>query len=897
MTDLYQSTIVIADADQAARPTWQPASPVLVRLGGTSYNHLQHLKFEATIGWFQVILRHQRWLDNHTQAIVDVLYGLIGTTQGSLKSSLVALKRDMFNRRLPLRSDVASLRQLEHPSLRGQVLRFRRTLQQLQRAWREARLVFEQELQTKRRLLQQSYAQPAFQKAVQVASSTLASSLPRYINADPSQLRSRERKTEVGAYQYLMRMASKTSPFSHFGPLVLGSADASLAQPIVVEQQTPQVRAVSQLRRSVVGAIRNALVRVPAINAYLPLRLNPSSYNDGESLVFSRLRQQLDDPNQVFASWQRRGKRSPLLDRVVALFTQHNQLSCADLIKLLHTQHPELNPAKLSQTINQLIANGLIFYNLDLPSDAHDPLLALAEQLAAIPAAEAVEASSLLQNLAQSAQAYAHATVAQRWQFEQNIRQTVDQLLAFVPESSQTSSQLGQMIVEDVVWDDLALHLGQPLLATLASDLAPVLECGFQRDGRGPAQSWLLDIFTHAFGEGGKTETILGFAPEYNRLSANSNELAMPRIGAIQQRQQRYGQFLHQALDADREARECVLDPQAFWQLAAEFGQHNHYGSTSIQFQVAASSPAALEQGDYLVVLNYTLPGFGRFLTRYLSLLPAPSWQTYVQSAWQPLQASAGQALPAEIVSVLEHNAQVHAPFTSNLIVPPDEPTYRAQTVQHSVADLSIAHDPVADQLRVYRRYADGSDQELLPLYLGFFHMVSLPVLQRVLAQLSPSSYHMEQLRPREQTTVQRKQATSAISHTPRLRIGRLVLQRESWQVPSAALPSAVANDEFLSFFNWYSWAEQAGLPSEVFVRIQRPLSSKHLNMWTNHKPLALDLENYFSIQMLRHVIADDQVSLTIEEMLPSPQQQWFAIDQQPYVIEFQVEFNRGGGE
>jgi len=42
-------------------------------------------------------------------------------------------------------------------------------------------------------------------------------------------------------------------------------------------------------------------------------------------------------------------------------------------------------------------------------------------------------------------------------------------------------------------------------------------------------------------------------------------------------------------------------------------------------------------------------------------------------------------------------------------------------------------------------------------------------------------------------------------------------------------------------------------------------------------------------------VIADDQVSLTLEEMLPSPQQQWFDLDQQPYVIEFQVEFNRGG--
>ena len=893
MTDVYRSSIVIA-ADQTAQPTWQPASPVLVRLAGTSYNHLHNLKFERTIGLFQVILRQQRWLDNHTQAIVDVLYTLIGTTQGSLKSSLVALKRDIFNRRLPLRSDVASLRNLDHPTLRGQVLRFRRTLQQLQRAWREARLVFEQELQAKRRLLQQSYAQPAFQKAVQVASSTLASSLPRYINADPSQLRSRERKTEVGAYQYLMRMAGKTSPFSHFGPLVLGSADPTLAQPVAIEGRMPQARAVSQLRRSVVGAIRNALVRIPSINAYLPLRLNPSSFVDGESLVFSRLRQQLDDPNQYFASWQRRGKRSPLLDSVLAVFADHQQLSYAELLELLQTQHPELSSAKLAQTINQLLASGLLFYNLDLPSDYRDPVLALIEQLADVPSAEAGQIRELLQNLAESAQAYAQATVAQRWQFEQHMRQIVDQILAFAPELKQTSSQLGQLIVEDVVWDDVAVHLGQPLLASLASDLAPVLECGFQRDGRGPAQSWLLDIFTHAFGEGGQTDTILGFAPEYNRLSANSSELPMPRINAIQQRQRRYGQFLHQALDAEREARECVLDPQVFWQLAADFGQHNHYGSTSIQFQVAASSQTALEQGDYLVVLNYTLPGFGRFLTRYLSLLPAPSWQTYVQSAWQPLHSDT-QAQPAEIVSVLEHNAQVHVPFTANVIVPPDEPSYRSQAIQHGVGDLRLAHDPVADQLRVYRRHTDGSQQELLPLYMGFLHMVSLPILQRVLAQLSPSSYHMEQLRPREQTLVSRKKATNAISHTPRLRIGRLVLQRESWNVPTTAIPSSVANDEFMSFFNWYSWAEQAGLPSEVFVRIQRPLSSKHLNMWTNHKPLALDFENYFSIQMLRHVIADDQVSLTLEEMLPSPQQQWFDLDQEPYVIEFQVEFNRGG--
>jgi hypothetical protein len=180
---------------------------------------------------------------------------------------------------------------------------------------------------------------------------------------------------------------------------------------------------------------------------------------------------------------------------------------------------------------------------------------------------------------------------------------------------------------------------------------------------------------------------------------------------------------------------------------------------------------------------------------------------------------------------------------------------------------------------------------------MGFFHLISLPMLHRLLVELTPTAYHMEALRPydlRQGGSTEGAGQGPSVRRYPRLRMGRFVLQRESWEVPGESLPAREAEDEFTLFLNAYAWARRLSLPREVFVRVRRA-QVRASDMHTGHKPVMVDFENYFSLKMLFHMLGDGQIeSLKVEEMLPNPRQLCCRVGGEARAAEFQIEFNRG---
>lgn len=102
-------------------------------------------------------------------------------------------------------------------------------------------------------------------------------------------------------------------------------------------------------------------------------------------------------------------------------------------------------------------------------------------------------------------------------------------------------------------------------------------------------------------------------------------------------------------------------------------------------------------------------------------------------------------------------------------------------------------------------------------------------------------------------------------AHLPRLSLGRLVLQRESWRMPCAALPFAKLRDRAERWLALRDRARTLGLPRHCFYRVSGEL-----------KPWYLDLASPVYCDLFADVVRKtDGGSVTIGEMLPDPAQCW----------------------
>ncbi|MBW4717942.1 non-ribosomal peptide synthetase [Saccharothrix obliqua] len=116
---------------------------------------------------------------------------------------------------------------------------------------------------------------------------------------------------------------------------------------------------------------------------------------------------------------------------------------------------------------------------------------------------------------------------------------------------------------------------------------------------------------------------------------------------------------------------------------------------------------------------------------------------------------------------------------------------------------------------------------------------------------------------------VQRFRLVPAGEHTPRVSLDRLVVVRESWQLPAARTRFAFAADEPARFLGARAWRREHGIPRFVFVK--SPIE---------HKPFYVDLESGPSVELFAHAVRALErerpgAPVAVGEMLPGPDRLW----------------------
>ncbi|MFJ9631668.1 lantibiotic dehydratase [Streptomyces sp. NPDC101175] len=123
-----------------------------------------------------------------------------------------------------------------------------------------------------------------------------------------------------------------------------------------------------------------------------------------------------------------------------------------------------------------------------------------------------------------------------------------------------------------------------------------------------------------------------------------------------------------------------------------------------------------------------------------------------------------------------------------------------------------------------------------------------------------------------------------ALEHIPRIRCGRVVLQRETWRVPAARLRGTAAFDgpagptggeEAAEFVAACRLRSELGLPRHVFVKVPG-----------EPKPIYVDWHAPLLVRQLCRLAARKDGTLEISEMLPTPDQRWLSLRGHRYTSE-----------
>lgn len=122
--------------------------------------------------------------------------------------------------------------------------------------------------------------------------------------------------------------------------------------------------------------------------------------------------------------------------------------------------------------------------------------------------------------------------------------------------------------------------------------------------------------------------------------------------------------------------------------------------------------------------------------------------------------------------------------------------------------------------------------------------------------------------------------------HSPRLRLGRVVVQRRSWRIqPEDSMRPDFETLGLSKLIAVHRLQKQFALPREVFVR---PLMAVQRTHHKDGKPIFCDFRNPLLVEMLADLLARYR-SVRVTEMMPSTDECWLADAEGRYAFELRL--------
>ncbi|WP_328884101.1 lantibiotic dehydratase [Streptomyces sp. NBC_00299] len=885
------------------RTSWQPGHRFLLRVAGLPVESVRALRCPDTARWADEVLVAEEELLVRGRELSDVLHALVPAADrlfpdDGRRRHLLALRRDIFNNRLP-KGDPPALDLIEalDPAVAertGQWLEGRRGLDLLHR--RGATLLGD-ELAGARGVLRALLDEDRLRHGLLLASPTLEGRLESYVRLGAGERPDKRlRKIERSVLSYLYRTACKTSPFSTFTGVALGTFGDGDDPSIALRAEW---RGRVRLNVVVLARFAEQILASPALRADLPVRLASGWGGDDQRVRYVRrwVTTGDDDAAVTFDAVKDRLfflRRSGTLDRLIALLSERD-LRYGEVVDWLCAEYDA--DASLCETyVSALLQLGMIRVpSLDTDVHTADPLRTFQDALRALDRPWAHDLAGELDNAAGLIDAYPQADTAGRARLLRRLRSGLGgaQKLLGVEEPSLPQT----LLYEDAdAGDDVSCGLGA-WTGTDGGALRSVERILPAFDLTLPQRVTLKGFFLARYGKGGRCDDLLGlvhdfhedFFDQYLSFTAKrspfdargeyvpeENWLGLAEIKSLDRARRTFIDRMRALWAGHTGETDVVLDDTHLDEVAAELdGLRAPFTPQSHHLQLTT------EGGEPLMVLNRSYGGLSFPFSRFTHVWDEPAGP----GLSAPLREQATRLTPPGAVLAeltggsVTTNLNLHGRLTEYQIVCPGESSSVPEDRRIQLEDLRLEHDEVEDRLLLR---SERLGREVIPVYLGYLVPLALPETPRTLLLLSPTS-----MAPLDVWAgVPHGPAHEGVTRRPRVRHGNLVLARRGWSTTAAALPGRPAgtpDDE--AFLAWRRWRRIHGLPARVFVTV-----SSGPRGGAGAKPQYLDFDSPLSLTAFEALVKSPDDRIELREMLPAESGLHVVSERGSHVAELSVE-------
>ncbi|MFF7257316.1 lantibiotic dehydratase [Streptomyces microflavus] len=856
----------------------------MVRVAGLPVESVWELRCPQSRRWADKVLDESAQLRLLAEKAGDQLHDLIGGSDDEpLRRALLKLRRDIFNNRLPATDSADRVLGRVHSldpaaaSTLADWLTGRRAL--------DGRLgagagLLAAETGRSREALRSLAGHERLRRGLLLASPALDAQLDAYRKQTPpagARPDKKQRKIERSLLSYVYRTACKTSPFSTFTGVALGSLGGSAGLRLRVEEEW---RAQARLNVVALGRLADAVIADPARRADLPVAPASGWGRDDDRVRYVRrwVTAGDDDTAVTFDAVKDRLfflRRSGTLDRLLTLFEERSGtvLRYGDLVEWLARDQGAARE-ECEQYLGALLDVGMVQVPC-LRTEVHDtdPLRAFQGALRGLERPWADRLADRLEEPARCVERFADASPDERRALLEALRAG----LRAVQEEELGADRA--KVPQTLLYEDAAAGARTELDPDAWQELAAGPLAAVERvlpafDLTLPQRITFEGFFLARYGRGGRCDDLLklvhdfheDFFDQYMTFTATRtaydadgtyvpevNWLGLDRLRALDTARRTFTARMAALREAAGPGAAEVRVDDAFLAevadelrgLAADFAPMSHH------LQIAD------RPGDPLVVLNRSYGGVSFPFSRFTELFDGLDERLFAGTeAIVPEGAVLAEVTGGPVTS----NLNLHGRLTPYEIVCPGERGTLEEEFRISLDDLHLVHDPEAGRL-VLR--SARLDREVIPVYLGYLVPLALPELPRTLLLLSPTS-----MAPLNVWAGVPEGAPDegGVTTRPRVRHGSLVLSRRSWSAPAAALPlhrAGATEDGW--FLDWHAFRREHGLPDRAFATV----SDTGARGATGAKPQYLDFDSPLSLSAFEALIKTPQARVVFREALP----------------------------
>ncbi len=898
----------------------------LLRVGGMPINYLDELRFTETVQWQDSLLALEHVLHRQKDRLVDVLHAAVNRQKEAqdVRRKLINLKRQIFNMHLPhgtheARTNAASLEPDEGALLLEWLDLWERYQQQLALGPE----ILAAELQEKRKRLKQILDDTDFRKGILLSSTVLDQATTGYLASEATQLNREARTVERSLLEYLFRTVGKTSPFSTFTPVCVGTIeeqanndgnDATTEDDIMLALNNVEKQSFTRLNMLVLSRLSNQILASPDVRHALRVRITNGWRLRANHIEYVRRKPVIDTtdteaslPLDYIQEHVIQLPMSTTLHHIVQLLGDGHEEQLGTIIAQLSTREQQPQAETLiEEYLGHLLRLGFLIVPALQVNIHHDcPLTAYRQKVRAIATIQTDMLADALETIETLVDAYADADIAERRDILTQIRYLLQQGSAQLSTSQRVLNFPKTLLYEDTVLLPKRLAISSRMwLETFAHmhELQQILPIF---DARLPQKMMTRGYFQARYGVGQRCDDFFSFADMFNqeflrllqsnagnrpwfdskgKFQGHANYFNQPELTQLNNARRATAEYMQTAYQALPDgSAELQLGDDFFQTIASLVSGLEDFSSSTFLSQFARVND------EPLLIINQIYSGLTLLFSRFAYCFEQDERSAIVSILRQTLHdLQPVGSIFAELKGGYDAtNLNLHPTFTAYEIVCPGELSARPAEEQILLEDLSIQDDNDAGRLRLYSKRLG---KEVIPIYLGFLTPRALPEMQQIL--LNFSYLTMSPLDLWSGTKV--SDPTTPVRYYPRLRYKNVVVQRATWKVQGETLPQRASGQSDGDFYLAINrWRKSIGLPAKVFLT---PIASTSKDAQTDkksseaaptYKPLCIDFENYFSILLLETTVRKTSSDFQFMEMLPLPEQLWFRDNDQAYISEF----------